>query len=73
MENLQIRIEQQLKDDAQQIAQQLGMDLSTAVKIFLTQMVNDHGLPFKPSLDPFYSEKNQARLAQSLAELNNGK
>jgi DNA-damage-inducible protein J len=72
MANLQIRIDDKLRDEAQQIANDLGMDLTTAVRVFLKQMVNDRGFPFRPDLDPFYSTKNQEALKVSIAQLNAG-
>jgi len=72
MVNLQIRIDEELKNQAQQVAGSLGMDLTTAVRVFLKQMVNDQALPFRPQLDPFYSASNQKALTQSLASLNAG-
>lgn len=72
MTNLQIRIDADLKAEAQSIANALGMDLTTAVKIFLRQMVADRALPFKPSLDPFYSNANQKALKHSIEQLNSG-
>jgi antitoxin component of RelBE/YafQ-DinJ toxin-antitoxin module len=41
-------------------------------RLFLTQMVRENGLPFRPTADPFYSAKNQAELAKSIAQLNAG-
>lgn len=73
MANLQIRIDDDLRDQAQQIAQDLGMDLTTAVRVFLKQMVHNHGLPFKPELDPFYTTRNQIALQDSIQELSEGK
>ncbi|PIT09846.1 hypothetical protein BGI40_01790 [Snodgrassella communis] len=72
MANLQIRIDDKLRDEAQQIANDLGMDLTTAVRVFLKQMVNDKGFPFRPDLDPFYSPKNQEALKVSISQLNAG-
>lgn len=72
MVNLQIRLDNELKEQAQQVAQAMGMDLTTAVRIFLTQMVNDRALPFRPELDRFNSPSNQQALANSLAQLQNG-
>jgi len=72
MVSLQIRVDEQLRDQAQQIASDLGMDLTTAVRIFLKQMVNNKGLPFRPELDPFHSPGNQAALRKSLASLEAG-
>ena len=45
--------------------------LSTAVRLFLTQMVRENGLPFRPTADPFFSVKNQEHLARVVADLNN--
>jgi DNA-damage-inducible protein J len=72
MANLQVRIDDQLKDQAQMIAQGMGLDLTAAVRLFLTQMVRENGLPFQPKSDPFYSAKNQAHLAQVVKDLDNG-
>jgi len=73
MTNLQIRVDDALKHQAQQVANNLGMDLTTAVRVFLKQMVNSNGLPFKPEVDPFYSASNMAALKQSIASLRSGK
>ncbi|MFC0180457.1 type II toxin-antitoxin system RelB/DinJ family antitoxin [Thorsellia kenyensis] len=72
MVNLQIRLENELKEKAQEVAKAMGMDLTTAVRIFLTQMVNERALPFRPELDLFYSPSNQKALTHSLSQLENG-
>jgi len=72
MVNLQIRIDDTLRNQAQQVAHNLGMDLTTAVRVFLKQMVNSNGLPFKPEVDPFYSASNMQVLKQSIASLRSG-
>ena len=45
-----VRLDAELKKDATEILNQLGLDVSTAVKIFLHQVVNNKGLPFEVSL-----------------------
>jgi len=72
MVSLQIRVDEELRDQAQQIAGDLGMDLTTAVRIFLKQLVASKGLPFRPELDPFYSPSNQHALKTSRNSLNAG-
>jgi len=72
MANLQIRIDDELRQQAQQIAHDMGMDLTTAVRVFLKQMVNDRGLPFKPELDPFYTLNNKVALKRSIDQLDKG-
>ena len=72
MASLQIRIDDQLREQAQAVAQGMGLDLTAAVRLFLTQMVRENGLPFQPKSDPFYGARNQAHLAQVVEDLNNG-
>lgn len=72
MANLQIRIDENLKTQAQVVANSMGLDLASAVRMFLTQMIRENKLPFQPSGDPFYSAHNQAHLAKVVDDLNNG-
>jgi DNA-damage-inducible protein J len=44
---LSIRLDQNLKRDSQKVFKKLGMDISSATKIFLTQVVNTESIPFK--------------------------
>lgn len=45
-----INIDSQTKKEAVEVLNELGMNLSTAVNIFLKQLVREKALPFKPSL-----------------------
>jgi DNA-damage-inducible protein J len=49
---LTIRIDEELKQQAKEVYKDLGMDLTTAVTIFLKQSVRDQRLPFQPSKEP---------------------
>lgn len=68
MVSTNIKIEPELKQEAQQLFEELGMTLSTAINVFLRQAVREHAIPFRIH-DPFYSAQNQAHLQQALAEL----
>lgn len=57
MVNLQIRLDDKLKLEAQAVAEALGMEVATAVRIFLCQMVRDKALPFTPSMHTGSSSK----------------
>ena len=72
MANLQIRLDDSLKNQAQAIVQDMGLDLSAAVRIFLAQVVKENGLPFRPTNEPFYSAKNQEALRRSAAQIEAG-
>lgn len=43
---IQIRLETNLKNQAEKVYAQLGMDLTTAIRLFLKQSVIQNGLPF---------------------------
>jgi DNA-damage-inducible protein J len=72
MANLQIKIDDSLRDDAQFVASQLGLDVASAVRMFLVQMVKHNGLPFHPVADPFYSVANQRYLKRAIADIEKG-
>ncbi|MFA6608502.1 MAG: type II toxin-antitoxin system RelB/DinJ family antitoxin [Candidatus Paceibacterota bacterium] len=52
MTTLSIRIEEKAKKEAQKTLKLLGLDLSSAVNMFLNQVVAEQGIPFKPSRTP---------------------
>jgi DNA-damage-inducible protein J len=45
-----INIDSELRDKAQDIFLSLGLDISTAVNIFLKQTINQEGMPFEIKL-----------------------
>ena len=52
MTTLNVRIEEKTKMQASKTLARLGLDMSSAVKLFLTQVVKEDGLPFTPTNDP---------------------
>ena len=48
---LQIRVEDELKNQANAIYNELGIDLSTAVRMFLKKSVLEGGIPFDTKVD----------------------
>lgn len=46
MDTLQIRIDQKTKQEAKRVLDRLGLDMSSAVKIYLRQMIRTKGIPF---------------------------
>ena len=70
--NLTIRLDREVKDQAEKMFNDFGMNLSTAFNIFVRQALRQGRIPFD-IYDPFYSDKNQARLARSIADAEAGK
>lgn len=52
MTTLNIRIDEKLKKQASKTLESLGFDMSGAIKVFLTQVVQEQALPFQPARDP---------------------
>lgn len=49
MTTLNIRIEENIKNKANKTLSSLGLDMSSAVKMFLNQVITENGLPFTPT------------------------
>ena len=47
---MNIRVDSDVKNNAKKIFAELGMDLTTAVNIFLRQSIREHGMPFELKL-----------------------
>lgn len=70
---LQIRLDADLRRDADELFSAAGLDLSSAVRLFLRQSVIRRRLPFEViGADPFYSEANQRALADSIRSIERG-
>lgn len=59
MANIQIRIDDTLKNEALAVVESLGLDLSSAIRMFLAQMVKENGFPFLPTNDPSCISRNR--------------
>lgn len=58
-----IRIDADLKREAESICEEMGLTMSAAVTIFMKRLVKDRAIPFRFTAgDPFYSETNQRHL-----------
>ena len=67
-----IKIDSDLKQQAQALFSDLGMNLTTAVNIFLKQAVRERSIPFHIG-DPFYSKANQDYLTKIVTEVESGR
>ena len=62
--SMSIRLDSEVKEQAQQVFNHLGMDMTTAINIFLRQAIQYQGLPFDVRLD------ENRKLLQVLTDLN---
>jgi DNA-damage-inducible protein J len=70
--NVTIRLDREVKENAERMFNDFGMNLSTAFNIFARQALRQGKIPFE-IYDPFYNKKNQSRLARSIADAEAGK
>ena len=49
--NLNIRTDKDIKDKAEAIFNELGLNLTTAINIFLRTAIREHGIPFELKLE----------------------
>jgi DNA-damage-inducible protein J len=59
-----------VKKQAQELFAQFGLDMTTAVNMFLRQSIRQRGIPFALQLDPFFSEINQERLNRAAERMD---
>ena len=71
--HIHVRVDEDTKKQAQQIFSEMGLDMSTAVNMFMKQVIRNHGFPFQPSADPFYSDGNIAHLLRVKADAKAGR
>ncbi len=69
--NINIRIDEDLKKQAEQLFNEFGMNMTTAFTVFAKAVVRERRIPFEISADPFFNEKNIEVLKKSINQLEN--
>jgi len=71
MATLNVRVEEKTKREARKALADIGLDMSSAVNVFLKQVVVEKGLPFTPTKN---AKKLRAQWDKEVAEaLKKGK
>jgi DNA-damage-inducible protein J len=66
------RLDRALKQQADQVLDDMGINMTTALTVFVKAMVRQARIPFPVEADPFYSSANQARLGETIAKAERG-
>jgi len=72
MTTVTVRVDDQTKQNASLVLADIGLDVSTAVRMFLRQLVIRGQMPIELLQDPFYSQSNLATLRESVAQADRG-
>lgn len=65
---IQIRIEEKLKDKASKALKTMGLDLSSGIKLFLTEVATSESIPFFPSTEKGKKLRNYDQLMKEVEE-----
>ena len=72
--NVNIRIDEELKKQTELLLAEMGLNMTTAVNMFLRQVLRTGGIPFEVTArkDVFYNPVNQQVLRESIERLEKG-
>ena len=70
---INIRIDEELKKQFENFCNDTGLNISTAINIYIKTVVKEQQIPFKIMADPFYSEENMSHLKKAIQDLKNEK
>ena len=72
MTTLNIRIDEKIKEDARKTFARMGLDISSAVKLFLYQSVEEQRIPFELRTVNGYTEKYEKEILEEIKDVENG-
>jgi DNA-damage-inducible protein J len=62
MDTIQVRVPSKTKKAAQKVFAELGIDMSSGVNLYLTQVVKTKGIPFQPRTVNGLTPSHEARI-----------
>ncbi len=70
---INFRIDEDVKKDAEIVLNDLGLTMSAAITVFLKKVGREHRIPFDLTADPFYSAENVNYLKDIMNDVRAGK
>jgi DNA-damage-inducible protein J len=65
---LQVRMERGLKEQAEEVFAEMGLDTTTAVRIFFTKVAKTRSIPFRLQAEPEFTREEESRILEAWAE-----
>lgn len=65
---LQIRMDRRLKEAADAVFAEIGLDATTAVRLFFTKVAQTRSIPFRLKAEPEFSPEAEARILAAWEE-----
>ena len=73
MAQINLRVDDDVKYNAERTLNDIGLSMSAAINIFLKTVIRENRIPFELSADPFYSKANIDELERRVSNLRTGK
>ncbi len=68
--SITIRMDEDLKHQAEMLFEEMGMNMTTAFTIFAKAAVREGRIPFEIKVNPFYSRRNMERLEKAAQDMD---
>lgn len=72
MSTITIRVDKNIKEQAEQIFENIGLNTTTAFTLFMKSVIREGEIPFKLKADPFFCKSNMNSLRLSIKQLEDG-
>lgn len=73
MTQINIRVDDEVKRDAEVTLDAIGLSMSTAINIFLKKVAREKRIPFELTAELFYSDSNMRYLESIMRDVKEGK
>ena len=68
-----IRMDEDLKREAEDLFNEMGLNMTTAITLFAKTAVREGRIPFEVKVDPFYSKRSMERLRKATQGMEAGR
>jgi len=73
MSQIQLRIDQKTKDSAKKVLDKIGIDMSSAIKVYLKQIIITKGIPFPLLTENGFTPEQEKAVLKASAEAKESK
>jgi DNA-damage-inducible protein J len=67
-----VRLDEDTKTQLENFCHDVGLNVSTIIKLFATKVAREQRIPFDVEIDPFYSKANIAELERRVTNIDSG-
>lgn len=72
MSTIQVRIDEKTKKSAQKVLNEIGLDMSSAVKIYFKQIILNKGIPFRILTENGFTPEQEMEILKAAEEAKKG-